>query len=148
MAVSAHDDEVGGAIGRVGQHHVADVDIRGDQPLDLDIEIVAGEMFAKIGSGQFIHFAASARYHNDFDKLSALKEGQRIRDGAGGAAAAVPAHQDAIKLESFLLDIRHDDHRAAGFEQSSFDQEVVRQRPLGIHLADNLKNETPGNAPE
>src|SRR5262245_24404742 len=76
MAVSAHDDEVGGTVGRVGQHHVADVDIRGDQPLDLDIEIVAGEMFAKIGSGQFVHFAASARYHNDFDKLSALKEGQ------------------------------------------------------------------------
>src|SRR5215472_18390650 len=100
MAVSAHDDEVGSAVRRIGQYHIADVDIPSDQALYLDIEIVARQMLAKIDSGQFVRLAAPGRHHDDFDELPVLQERQRIRDGAGGAAAAVPAYQNAIELEA------------------------------------------------
>src|SRR5215472_3175133 len=100
MAVSTHDDEVGRAVGRIGQYRAADVDIRSDQPLDFDVEIVTGKMLAKIGSGQFVRPTAFARHHDDFDKLSTLKKRQRIRDSASGVAAAIPTYQDAIELEA------------------------------------------------
>ena len=65
---------------------------------------------------------------HDVHRLGALEKRHGIRDGARRGAAAIPAHDHAIKLEPLLLDIGHHDERASGFEQRCLDHEPRTRR--------------------
>ena len=119
-----------------------------NQPLDLDLEIVPRQMFGKVRARQFVGIAIAAAHHHDFDRVAALEEWQRIRNGARRIAAPVPAYHDAVELERPLLDVRHHHDRTAGFEQRGFDHQIVRPDALGIRLARHHKVEMPGDAGE
>ena len=44
VAVTAHDDEIGFSIGGVRKEHVGDIDVAGDNALDLDGKSMAGNV--------------------------------------------------------------------------------------------------------
>ena len=74
-----------------------------------------------------------------------LQQRQAVGDGAGGGAAAVPAHHDAIELQAGFLNERDEDHRPAGIKQRGFVEDFIRQTLLSFGLADHEQIEA---APE
>ena len=59
MAVAAHHDEVAPRVGRVRQDRARDVGVARYDPLDLDLQAVAGEMLADVGAGNLVALARS-----------------------------------------------------------------------------------------
>src|SRR6516164_4671325 len=78
---------------------------------------------------------------HDLHRPRALEKRHGIPDGARGGAGAVPADDDAIKLEPLLLDIGHHDHRAPGLEQGSLDREILGGDVIALRLPDDGKIE-------
>ena len=116
--------------------------------LDLDSDAVAGEVAGHIGAGDLAALVALAGDDQDFDVLGAREERHRVGDGARRRPAAVPAGHDAVEHEALLLDMRHDDDRAAGAEQRAFDQQFLRGAALALRLADDREVEAPRDAAE
>ena len=116
MAVSAHDDEIGPRIGRVGQDGAGHVGAARDDAPEVDLEPVPRQMLGHVGARQLVALRPLGRHHDDVDRLGAPQERHGVGDRARGVAACVPAHQDAIELEPPLLDVGHDQHGAAGLE--------------------------------
>ena len=57
MTIGPHDDQIGPVIGGFREDHVADRDIRGDGPLGLRIDAVAGQMGGNIEAGDMAFVA-------------------------------------------------------------------------------------------
>src|SRR5206468_9032837 len=101
---------------------------------------------AHIGAGDLAALVALAGDHDDVDRSGALEEGQRVRDGARGRPAAVPADDDAVELEFLLMGMRHDDQRAARSEQGALDHQLLGGALLAPRLPDDRKVEPAGDA--
>ena len=89
-----------------------------------------------------------ARDHDDLDLLGLVQERHGVGDGAGGGAAAVPAHHDAVELQAGFLNVRHEDHRPAGFEQHAFVHHFVRHSFVPLGLPDHDQVEAAAQAAE
>ena len=98
VTVPSHDDKIGLGIRCVRQDGVGDIDIARDNLLELDLETMASEVVGDIGARNLVALARLARDKHDLDGLCAGKEWHGVACCARGAAAAVPAHHDAVEL--------------------------------------------------
>ena len=62
MTVAAHDQEIGGAVGSVGQNGIRDVNIGRNDPLDIDLQSMARKMMADVGTGNLVVLGFRERY--------------------------------------------------------------------------------------
>src|ERR1051326_2589518 len=108
---------------------------------------MAREVLVNIGKPHDIAFV-SVPNRDEFDRLRKFQQGHGIGKGSGRGATAIPAHQRAIELETVFLDIWHDDDRAAGFEQSRFDNSIFGPPRFGFSLGDYCNVEGPCESAE
>jgi hypothetical protein len=108
MAVDAHHDEVGTAVGGKRQEHSAHVGIRRHITLDRDLDAVPAEPSGRVGA-QFcaMAFDRSRRIDGQNDNpLRRLEERQGVGRRACGLAAGIPAQQNDLSWR-LCADIRH-----------------------------------------
>src|SRR5262249_12718322 len=108
MAIAAHYEEIGPAVRRMRQERVGDVAPGGDDALDLDLLVVAGEGLPGVVAGELVALAAPPRHDDDLRCAAPGEERHRAGNRARGAAAAVPAHHGPVELQSARLDVGHD----------------------------------------
>src|SRR5947199_4892694 len=147
MAIAAEHHEVGSSLGRVREDGVLHARAAAGDVLDVDIDAVTREMPAHVGAGDLAALIALARDDDDVDRFGALKEGQGVRNGARGWAAAIPADDDAVDLQPLLVGLRNDDQRATRAEQSALDYEFLGGALLAARLPDHREVEPAGDAP-
>ena len=116
--------------------------------LNVDFQAVTGEMLAHIGAFDLVLLAALIGDDDDLDAAGLGQKRHGVGDGARRLPAAVPAHHDIVELERRLLDIGHQDHRPAGFEQRGLGDDLFHGRGLGLGLADDGEIEAPRDAAE
>src|SRR5215813_7385936 len=103
MAIAAEHHEVGSGLGRLRKNCILHARATAGDMLNLDIDAVTRKMPAHIGAGDLTALVALAGNDDDADRLGPLQQGQRVRDGARGRPAAVPAYDDAVELQSLLV---------------------------------------------
>ena len=82
MAISAHDDEIRRDIRRVGQDGVCHVGSPGDEPLEVNVEIMVSQMTSDVGTRRVITFEWFGRPDHDLDGFGAVQKRQCIRNSA------------------------------------------------------------------
>src|SRR4029077_4513308 len=105
--------------------------------MDIHLKSVAGEMLADVGAFDLVLLAAFAGDDDDFDATAVMDDRYGISDGAGGGAAAVPANHHIVGFERRSLNVRHHDHRPAGFEQRGLTDDLLHAANFRLRLADN-----------
>ena len=68
---------------------------------------------------------------DDMRRISPPEQRQRIEHRARGLAAAIPADDDAVEIETCSPPARQDQHRAAGADQHALDAVELDARDLG-----------------
>src|SRR5436305_13722506 len=114
MAVAAEDHEVRAAVGGVRQDSGLHVGAADGQALDLAADAVARQLPGHIGAGDLAALVTLAGDDQDFHVLGAREERHGVANGARRWPAAVPASHHAVQYEALLLDMGHNDYRAAG----------------------------------
>ena len=117
MAVAAHDDEIGLAVGRMRQDRVGHVALDRAEPLDLDLQPVAREMLADVGAGDLVAPAGSPSTITTSTALARWRNG--MASPTARAAFGLPSQHTSTRssLSARLLDVGHDQHGTAGIEQ-------------------------------
>ena len=120
MAIAAHDDEIGAGIGGMRENHAGDIDIPRRQPFDLDLQAVAGKVMRDVAAPAIsLSLPGSPVTVTTSTALARARNGMRVGNGPGGAAAAVPAHHHSVQLE----------RRPSGYRARSGPAGLIRTAP-------------------
>ena len=92
------------------------------------------QMVGDVGAGHFIALGRLARDGDNFDERAASEERQGVGGSTRRATAAIPAQQDAIKLELRSLNVRNDQHLPAGVEERRLDDQPIKGGLLRLRL--------------
>jgi hypothetical protein len=92
----------------------------GDNFLNVNLYPVTGQVMPNIRTWYLAAFDFIAN-DDDFDRFSTLQKRDGVASGAGCAAAAIPTHQNAVKLDAASMSIRHHQNGTPAIEQSRLD---------------------------
>src|SRR6516225_495082 len=109
---------------------------------------MAGEMVGDIGPRHFIALGRLTCHDNNFSCFGPYNKWHRIGHGTRRTPAAVPAHHDAIKLQTGSLNIGNDEHGPTRVEQRCLDDEPLKCRLVRLRLTDDGQIEPSHNVGE
>src|SRR4029079_10303746 len=144
VAVPSHHDQICANVRCIGQDDTVDADIALDEALESRGNTMPDEMLSHVGTAD-VFLLAWLFDHDDLNGFRTLEKRDCIADRACGSAAAVPTDEHPLERELVALNVGHDHHGAAGFEQGRLDHQIFGGTLLALRLANNGEIEAAGN---